>query len=545
MSDTPENENLTDLNTGETPQPEYKDEYSEFETVFSDPAEHHAKKPSGGKKRVRAIIAAALAVAVLTGGTVTVIKLIPKKETDDQSSSDAEEISLLELKADNVNRVSVTNSNGSFTLRAEHKTAESSDSDSSSASSSSASVTTTWSADGVDSSLTSSSKISSAVSSLFTLSAMQQISGRSEEECGLNSPSYKAEIETSDGSFTVTAGEKSYDGLGYYTSVSGKDGIYLVDVSLFTGLDFTLLDFADTSAISGVDTSALDSNYVTESSGSKTLSSFDSITFTGKNFPQPLVIVPNNDEKLSQYLPYATTSPEVRLADKLDDVIAMFNSGLSASGAYSYDVSAASLKKFGLDSPYLTVTLKAGAVSRTFKISAVRDDGGYAVIADDSRIIKKVDASSISFIDNSAASFYGKSIYMSSINDLSNMTFTGDGFSYSFDIVYDDSDDADEEYVITLDGKKLTASYFQNLYQQFVSLNASDFETSQSGEQAVLTITLTYSSDGSKKTLAFYPSSATKYVYKNDGKAMGRISSGEISRFIKQIARVAEGKDVS
>ena len=134
---------------------------------------------------------------------------------------------------------------------------------------------------------------------------------------------------------------------------------------------------------------------------------------------------------------------------------------------------------------------------------------------------------------------------MSSINDLSNMTFTGDGFSYSFDIVYDDSDDADEEYVITLDGKKLTASYFQNLYQQFVSLNASDFETSQSGEQAVLTITLTYSADGSKKTLAFYPSSATKYVYKNDGKAMGRISSGEISRFIKQIARVAEGKDVS
>ena len=223
----------------------------------------------------------------------------------------------------------------------------------------------------------------------------------------------------------------------------------------------------------------------------------------------------------------------------------MFNSGLSASGAYSYDVSAASLKKFGLDSPYLTVTLKAGAVSRTFKISAVRDDGGYAVVADDSRIIKKVDASSISFIDNSAASFYGKSIYMSSINDLSNMTFTGDGFSYSFDIVYDDSDDADEEYVITLDGKKLTASYFQNLYQQFVSLNASDFETSQSGEQAVLTITLTYSADGSKKTLAFYPSSATKYVYKNDGKAMGRISSGEISRFIKQIARVAEGKDVS
>lgn len=542
MSDTPEKENLTEKETAEEATPEYKDEYAEFETVFSDPAEHRDKKPNGRKKRVRAIIAGALAVAVLAGGTVTVIKLIPKKETDEQTSSDTEEISLLELDEDNVAGVSVTNANGTFMLRAEHKREES---DSSDTSSSSSTVTTTWSADGVDSSLTSSSKISSAVSSLLKLSAVQKIDGRSEAECGFDSPTYKAQITTADGSYTVTAGEKSYDGVGYYTSVSGKDGIYLVDSSLFTGLDFTLLDFADTSAISGVDTSALSSEYVTESSGSKTLSSFDSITFTGKNFAQPLVIVPNTDDKLSQYLPYAVASPEVRLADKLDDVITAFNSGLSASGAYSYDIGAASLKKFGLDSPYLTVTLKAGTVSRTFKISAVQEDGGYAVIADDSKIIKKVDTSSLPFIENNAESFYGKSVYMSSINDLSNMTFTGDGFSYSFDIVYDDSDDAEEQYVITLDGKKLTASYFQNLYQSFVGLNAADFDTSQSGEQAVLTVTMTYSADGSKKTIAFYPSGATKYVYKNDGKAMGRVGSAEISRFIKQITRVAEGKDVS
>ena len=125
------------------------------------------------------------------------------------------------------------------------------------------------------------------------------------------------------------------------------------------------------------------------------------------------------------------------------------------------------------------------------------------------------------------------------------MTFTGNGFSYSFDIVYDDSEDAEEEYVITLNGNKLTASYFQNLYQAFVGLTASDFDTSQSSGEPTLSIKLTYSSDGSTRTVDFYPSSATKSVFKTDGKAMGRIGTSELNRFIKQIERVASGKDVS
>ena len=542
MSDTPENKELTPQTEDAASNSEYKDEYAGFETVFGDPAEHRAKKPTGKKKRIAAIVSSCLAVAILLGGTITVIKLIPKKETDDASSSQNDEISLLSLKAENVNSVSVKNTNGSYRLIATHTEDTS---DSSDTSSSSKTVTTTWSAEGVDSSLTSSSKISSTVSSLFTLSALQKIDGRSAEECGLENPAYTAEIATADGSYTVRAGQKSYDGLGYYTSVSGTDGIYLVEESLFTSLDFTLLDLADTSSISGIDTSSLSSDYVTESNGTKTLSSFDSITVTGKNFPQPLVIAPNTDEKLSAYIPYAVTSPENRLADGVDAIVTLFNSGLTVSGAYSFDVAPATLKKFGLDQPYLTITLKAGSASRTFKISAAQSDGGYAVIADDSKIVKKVEASSLSFIDSTAQSFYGKYIYMSSINELSNMTFTGNGFSYSFDIVYDDSEDAEEEYVITLNGNKLTASYFQNLYQAFVGLTASDFDTSQSSGEPTLSIKLTYSSDGSTRTVDFYPSSATKSVFKTDGKAMGRIGTSELNRFIKQIERVASGKDVS
>lgn len=543
MSDIPENDALNSSeNTAEDNTESYKDEFFEFETVFGDPSEHRAKNPSGRKKRITAIVSACLAVAVLLGGTIAVIKLIPEKESETTSSSSDAEITLLELDENDINAVTVKNTNGSFRLIAEHTSETSEDSDTSSEQET---ISTEWSAEGVDPELTSSSSISSAVSAILNISAFQKIEGRTSSDCGLDSPAYSAIIETSDISYTVSAGQKSYDGLGYYTTVSGTDGIYLVDTSVFTGLDFTLLDFADTSAIAGVDASLLASEYVTESDGTKTLSSFDSITLTGKNFPKPLVIVPNGDDTLSSYLPYMISSPETRIADNVTDIYNLFESGLSVSGAYSYDITPSTLKKLGLDNPYLTVTFKAGSITKTFKFSAVQSDGCYAVISDDSKMVKLVDASSVSFIDGTAESFYGTQIYMRSINELSNMTFSGNGFSYSFDIVYDGSEDADEEYIITLNGTKLTAEYFQNFYEDFVGLTAADFETAQSSDTATLSITMTYSADGSKRTIDFYPSSATKTVYKVNGKAMGRLSTNELSRFIKKIEQVAAGEAIS
>lgn len=542
MSDMPENETLRSgepENTGDAP--EYKDEYAEYETIFGDPAEHRAKKPAGSKKRLITVISACLAVAVLLGGTLTVIKLIPKKETDTASTASSSGIKLLELEESKLSAVTVENSNGSFRLVASHTEEKSEDS----SDTSSSTVTTTWSAEGVSSELTSSSSISSAVSPLLSLSAMQKIEGLTAEGCGLDAPTYKAVIETEDGSYTVTAGSKSYDSLGYYTSVSGMDGIYLVGVNSFTGLDFTLLDFADTASISGIDVAQLSSDYVSESGDTKTLSGFDSLTLSGANFPQPLVIVPNTDAELSDFLPYAVSSPVSRLADNITDVYNLFTSGLSVSGAYAFDVAPATLKKYGLDNPYLTVTLKAGNVTHTFKFSALQEDGCYAVIASGSRIVKKASASSVSFIDNKADSYYEKRIYISSLNKLSNMTFSGKDFSYSFDIVYDGSDEAETDFAITLNGKKVETEYFQNLYEAFVSLNAADFEETQSSNEATLSIALTYSENGSTRMLEFYPSSATKSVFKNNGKAMGRINTSELSRFIKKLESVAAGKDIS
>ena len=150
MNDNTELENADALNT--------QGDDDVFSTIFSAPVEHRGKKAENvtKKKRWLAVVAAALAVAILVGGTFAVIKLIPVKVEDDLTSQDSETIEVLKIDADTVNSVTLTNSNGTFKflpVRTEEKAEEEKES----------SVTTTWTVEGVDKKFTDSSAILSKV----------------------------------------------------------------------------------------------------------------------------------------------------------------------------------------------------------------------------------------------------------------------------------------------------------------------------------------------------------------------------------------------
>ena len=85
MSDLPEKNTVDGENTEES-----------ASTVFSDPTQYKKAPEKQKRNRLPVIIAAVLAVAVLAGGTVAVIKLIPEKE-ESTSSSAFETIKVLRL----------------------------------------------------------------------------------------------------------------------------------------------------------------------------------------------------------------------------------------------------------------------------------------------------------------------------------------------------------------------------------------------------------------------------------------------------------------
>lgn len=516
------------------------DAEDEFSTVFGDPVQH--RKTAGkrhGKKRLMAVIASCLAVAILVGGTLAVIKLIPEKDTDDTGDTAESSVEVLEIKEDDVKKVTLTNSKGTFKFIPVRTKNESASSDTSSSSST---VTTVWTVEGTKQKYTSSYAIQDKVSAVISLDALSVIDGRTAAQCGFDKPVYTAVVEIADSeSRKIEIGSSSADGLGKYLRVSGDDKIYLVDASIFSEFDFELLDLANTDSIKCVTATDDMTDYVGDDGA---ITTFDTITLSGKNFPKTTVISAKNDgSQLSTYFNYTITEPEKRIADNVTDIFNAFINDISVSGAYAFNVDAASLKAVGLDNPYLTATIKIGKTSSTLKISKV-DDEYCAVVKDGSYMIHKVAVSAFTFLDYSKENFFSNMVFLENITDLSELTLTAGDESYTFGIAYDEEAESDSQFTITHKGEKITAGFFQNFYQEFVGLTFVDYNLDFKGTQMDMTITVKFLADGHTESVSLAKDSATKYACFVNGKLMGRVSSTDYNTLLKAIRNVSQNKDI-
>lgn len=510
----------------------------ELSTVFSDPAEHRKVSGGGKKRRLRAIIASVTAVALLAGGTVAVVKLIPEKE-EENTESTFETIKVLELDSDDLKTVNVTNKNGSFKLYSE---AEKQEDSSSSSDTSSTEPVINWYLDGYAKDVINSYSVSSVADSAAKIEASREITAKTAEECGFNLPAVKADVVTNDGAeYSVLIGADSPDNTGVYLKLSTGDKIYLVESSVKESFEFDALSLAAADSAPGITVTDDMGDYKGDDG---TLSTFDTITVKGRNFPETVVLAPNTDESLSQFAAFMTTAPTRRIADKVDSLFEIFKSGMTVSGAYSFDTSAAGQKKLGLDKPDFEAAMKAGPQSYTYRFK-LQEDGGYAVWFTGCKLIGRVDGSSFEFLSYETSDFYASWVCLQAINELSGFTIKTADKTYSFDIVYDDSEDAEEDYVITYNGKKLVADYFQNFYQHVISLSCSDYNIERISGNPYASIIFTYS-DKSKNptTVEFRKASETRYQYSIDGINMGKITATSLNKILREVEKVAAGEEI-
>lgn len=529
MSDFPEKENIE-----ETTEPTLTPE--EGSTVFSDPAEHKKTAVKQKKRLLPKVIAAVLAVGVLAGGTVAVIKLIPERK-EDTSTPSIETISVLDMKSDDFKSVTVTNENGTFKLYSVEETETSDSSDTSSSE-----PTVNWYLDGYDREVIDSSAAGSIAGYAASLEAVREVTSKSAAECGLENPTVKADVVKNDGSeFSILVGSESPDNTGTYVKLSTEEKIYITETDLKGNFTFDALSLAETGSVPGITVTDDMKDYKGDDGA---LSSFDTITLSGKNYPEKVVLAPNTDENLSAYAAYMTVSPTKRIADNVDGIFGLFKSGVSASGAYSFDTSVSSRKNLGFDNPDLTATIKVGSVTQTYSFKQ-QEDGDYAVWYDGAKLIKKVSASSLSFIDYKVNDYYASWVCLQSINELSNFTVKTPDKTYSFDIVYDDSEDAEETYVITYEGTKLVAENFQNFYQECISLSCTDYTIDKVITEPAMSFVFTYSDTSREKTaVEFKKAGETKYQYSIDGIDMGKINSSSLNKILRQVEKVANGENV-
>ncbi len=538
MTDFPENEKINSAEEISAETEIIADEYAEYETIFGDPKAHNDKKSANsknGKKRMLSLVAAVLSVAILVGGTIAVINLIPEKEDEETPNAAFEDITVIDYEADKLSSVTVTNPQGTFKLLSETTASESDSSEST--------TKTVWCVEGMDRELLSESSLNGIVSAAAKITASRSVDTKTAADCGLDTPLYTVDVTSEEyGNYSVYVGNDSPDNSGTYLKLSTSDTIYIVATTAVADYNFALLDLASTNTLAGLTVPDSAEGYKDDSGA---LLKFDKLLLSGKQFPEEVEVVVNSSgDELSQYASYIVKRPTYRIADNIDAFLTLFQSGISPSGAYAFDTSSASLAAVGLDNPDMVVTMTAAGASRTYKL-ALQSDGNYAVVADDSRLIHKVSASSVAFAGYTTDDIYSTWVYLTSINDISNLTFTHEDEVYSFDIVYDDSEDAEETYVITHNGEKIDAENFKELYQLIVGIACSDYsiDTTLTAEPTG-TLTVTYTKDGSKDTIAFTKASETKYQYTTNGVMMGKITSAAYNKVIKNLRLVSQGKAV-
>ena len=528
MSNMPENEQLN--------------ETEEMSTVFSNPTAH--KKAATDKKKVNRIyiiISVVLAVAILVGGTIGIVMTIDKREDDSTEEPTVSEMKVPLLSTDSeeidpytITNVSVTNKSGSYKLYSvkEKDTTSSS------------SRVVNWYVDGIERDLIDTYSTANIVMSLSDITAFKEITSKSSKDCGFDEPLATATLTFETGeNVEILLGNKSPDGSGSYLKIEGKDKIYLVDGSVTNIFQGTVYELANNNPIGSFPASSSMGDYV---GSDGLLSRFEKLTITGKNFPQPVVIEEQPNEQLVDLVGYITTSPTNHVADGINELLTVFKSGINVSGTYSFDKSEASIKKFGLDNPDFVATVEVKGVKHTIKFKQQAKDENetdvyYAVISDDSKLIQKVNVSSIPFVNQVTKDFYSSWVCLISIDDISAFTVDTPTGAHKFDIANIEDEESDVRYTVTHNGEKFDTETFQDLYFEVVSLPCNDYTIDNVAHNPEYTFTFDFEADKSgKNVISFVKVSETRYQYYSDGVAMGKVAMTDLSKIIKMLEKVTK-----
>jgi len=556
MSNIPENEKINNMENQVDEDsventPALSDE-EEFSTIFSDPAIHRRTAPEKKKGYLLKILAGVLAVAILGTGTWAVIEFIPEME-EDVTSPYHEEITVKEIESDDFKTVTIKNDNG--TTEFYSLTEKATDSSDSSDTSSETAEVTKWYIKGVDKSFTSDSSIATFIGQFGNVTAVREITEITAADCGLDKPTLTATAVCKDGTeYTLDIGKIGDNISGArYGKFSDSDKIYLLTGGYVDSLaEVEPLLYDATVSTPAFEVPDGGEDYVAEDGS---LTTFDKLTVSGKNMSDEIVFKANNDKEIASMIGYVVTSPSMRIAQNAEYVLAIFKSGLSVDGAYAFDVSDKALKKFGLDKPDFTATLEILGKKMTYKFK-LQKDGNCAVIADGAKVISKVSATTdlsgegkvllSSLLEFSVTDFYASWISLYNIADISDFKVNVEGKDYNFAIKANEDEEAEDNYIIKLNGKKIDCQSFQYLYQWFITMNCSDFNVDDLDSDPDMTVKFSFNKKNYKDSvIEFRRSGATRYQYTVDGINMGKTTSAEINKFVKYLKKVAAGEIIS
>lgn len=546
MSDFEEKQSSSEQNTDNT-ENFSNTEYTadENSTIFSDPSLHHDKVKKGVK--LKKIITAVIALVAVVAVTVTVVLTVPVLKGGDTSSTDEIEPPIIDssvFEANKINRVNLIRDDATikFHLLEFDKVDDNGNA--------TGETTEQWALVDVDRSLTSYSDIANTVSNFMEQSYTRKISDNKGDgsDYGFDDPEYQVDFYK-DGEtevfLSLIIGDLNPTGSGRYATTSADDGVYYINGTMpFYYYQKNLLDFADPEGIPAI---SKDSDYSDGNFTDGQLIICDEIYFSGKNFgDETYRIISKENDNIKIFNTYHITSPVERPAndETMEGVVSLFSYGLTADGAYSFTSTDEDIKKFGLDKPDFTVTVKVAGIEQSFS-ATLQDDGDYAVYYEDNRTIMKVSADNLSVASYTRKDLFHDLLFIENISTVSKITVESGDETLRFDIstTYDETSARDVISSVKYQGTTLQTDNFRSYYSYLIGISAQSYEEHDTSELQPTTTVTIYHNDGTTPTvLKYYQITSSRYQCENNGVKMGLISSADHTRIMKYAKNVAADK---
>ncbi len=511
------------------------------------------------KKKVKLLIAIAIAAVVLVGVMLLLIFLPKSGDSADPMDSIDQGIdmstsvdsdgmhqatintnskgeiennsygTLLEYVPSNVSTINVENSSGTLEIKSETPVDEDGNSEST--------VYTIVGFEDFDLQAGNADAIANDAASLdFT--KVISLDGAKASECGFDNPTATVVVNFTDNTKAkIIVGDDAPSSAGTYVKFGTSDTIYLVESDAVDAFSYSITDMF-----------SLDIN----SSASDTDNSqFSKITLSGSNFAQSVVIEPNNDGKNSATT--VITSPKKGYASETaSSNISGAIRGLYADSVKMVNPSDSQLKEIGLAEPYTEI--EAVYPDTTVRIIASKPDnsGNVCVMEKGGKIVYTMASSKLPWVDMTYEKLVSEYVLHPLMSAVSTLTVNNGSDTYTFDISTKQTtttdDDGEESTTTTTTvkcgDKEINSSYFTTFFQNLTLLEKSDVSSDKPSGNVVFTAEYKYT-DGSTDTVKFYDAGGNKYLAEVNGETVGHLYKTNPSKLITQVKDVANDKEVT
>ncbi len=434
-----------------------------------------------------------------------------------------------------VTKIEIENESGSYTVLCDTPTEKTTDEDGNETTKTDETVYTLVGFENAELQGDQMSSVANRASNMETISIIDK-NGENLADYGLDEPRAKVKTTFSDGkTVNVSIGNDAPDNQGTYIMYGDKKTVYMIDVEAASVFLFSPLDLL--------------SKEITDAAETEESAEIESVTLSGKIYPEAVTIVPNDDETCQAY--YKMTEPKEQFVNVTNgqEILGGIR-GLYATGVVAYHPSKERLAKLGLDEPEARLKAKYSDAEYSLIASKPDGDGNVNLYNEKTKIAYKLEADSVAWVSSGYEKLKYEYVLKPVEEKLSAIEISAGGKSYKFDLeqktTTDDEGNEQSSMKISCGGKTLTESRFSTFFDNLVNVQRSDSaEDEKPVGEAVMTVKYSYSNGKDDDTVSYYKAENRKMLAVINGSSDSHVFETYTSKIIEDAAKAAEGGNVT